>query len=140
LKGSSTRADVKNLFNGVVVRGNAPWLRFPVSGEAYDDNPASPTYHLGPYGDRPKIVESAAVGSDADCVAMATGLLGKTVGYDEQGTFTGLVNPALDAGDVVTVTVEGLLLEQVSCALDTFTIPLLASQPMRFTTRRRRAV
>lgn len=140
LQGSGTVGDIKGLNNGVLVRGNAPWLRFPVQADVYDNNPASPTYYLGPFGKRPKIVESAAVGSDAECLAMATGLLSKTVGFDEQGTFTGLVNPALDAGDVVTVTVDGLLLDEAVCTLDTFTIPLLGGRPMQFTTRRRRAV
>lgn len=124
-------------YNGVIVEGSNSTNDKPVRGEAWDDNPESPTYYLGPYGRRPREMRSELVTTSAQAVAMARGELRSILGTPEIVTFTGLVNPAHEVGDVVEV-VRARSGMSDAFILDAFNIPLRSGTPMRARTRERR--
>lgn len=94
---------IQDTKNGVIVRGSAPWLLFPVSGEAWDDDPFSPTYRYGPFGQRPIIVDDPVVADATACTNAAKAKLSKIVGISQEIRFNVLPDPRLDVGDIVAV-------------------------------------
>jgi hypothetical protein len=133
------RFSAKDGHNKVVVTGEPVDGNAPVRAEAYDADPASPTYYLGPYGKRPRFHRSEFVTSTAQAQAAADALLQRELGGTEQVAFTALVNPAHEAGDLVVVTREALGLSNVVAVLSSFSIPLAPGGSMSATTRRRRS-
>lgn len=127
-------------FNGVIVVGESPGDELPpVRGEAWDDEPSSATYRLGPYGEVPMFVTDQNVKTTEEAEAMAEALLRKQLGFSSQVSISAIVNPALDAGDVLEVQrqrshVEGLF------ALDAFNIPFAANASQSLTLRQKRVV
>lgn len=92
-------------------------------GVATDDDPASPTYYLGPFGRKPKFYASEFLASDAQCVASATADKARSIGVARGLAFGFITNPAVQAGDVVIVRRAALDLDDVF-VIDTLTIPL----------------
>lgn len=92
---------ISETFNAVYVNGSAPWLLFSVQGLARDEDPASPTYYLGPFGLRPKIIQSALVTDVTQANSVAAAELSKILGRTRKVDFTILPLPFLDIGDVV---------------------------------------
>lgn len=91
----------ENVFNGVAVTGENPSNGSPVRVIVWDDNPASPTYYLGPYGKVPDFVQSDKVRTVDQATDMATGRLSRNKGLTEQVEFTIVPNPAIEPGDGV---------------------------------------
>lgn len=124
--------------NGVIVRGSAPWLITPVYGEAWDDNPYSPTFRGGLLGELPEVVDNPIVLFNAQATVMAQEKLKNFLGIVEEIKFSSLVDPRLDAGDLVQVQnaqsgIEGVYL------IDTLEIPLSYDATMSCTARKRSA-
>lgn len=117
--------NMQETYNGVIVKGSAPWLLFPVSGEAWDDDPASPTWRGGAFGARPKFVDSAVVTSGAQATAAAQAELYKVLGKTEQIDFSVLPDPRLDAGDIVRIY-DAVLDIYGTYVLETLSIPMLS--------------
>lgn len=140
MRPTSKSYDSLKTYNGVVAEANAPWLRFAIRGEAWDTNPESQTYYLGPFGKRPMRIQSAAIGVQADADAAAAAEYLKIAGVEEALSFTFAVNPAHEASDVVEITEPALLLDRARFVLDGFTVPLRANEDMPATARRQRAV
>jgi hypothetical protein len=91
----------------------------PFRGEARDTNPASPLYNppdgSGPAGDRlAPIHRSALITSAGQAQAVAEAMLREVALIEEQLSIPATAHPALEAGDVVTVT------EPVSGASDRY--------------------
>lgn len=111
-------------FNGVIVVGESVGDEEPpVRGEAWDENPASPTYRYGPYGEVPTFVQDQNVKTVEDAQTLAQSQLALLLGYTSQLTLTTVVNPSYEGGDVVAVQriasgVQGLYV------MDAFTVPL----------------
>lgn len=84
------------------VQGNVA----PVRADAYDSNPASPTYYLGPFGDRPIFDSnvSSFITTLGQAQAAANALLTRNYGILERVTLQAMVNPALEGGDVLSIT------------------------------------
>lgn len=123
--------------NGVIVRGNAPWLLVPVSGGVWDDDPLSATYRLGPMGERPEVIEDAMVTNTAQAVVAAQGRFNAIVGVLEQVTFSAIVDPRHTVGDVIEIEsdpsgVNGRYI------LERLELPLMEDEPMTGMTRSRR--
>lgn len=98
-------------FNKVIVMGeSAGGTAPPASAFAVDDDPASPTYYLGPYGTVTTVFISAMVTSDTQAQAAADALLRLVRGATENAVIDAVPNPALEPGDIVTVTVAGVKL------------------------------
>lgn len=124
-------------YNHIIVTGessNAP----PVRAEAKDDDPSSPTYYLGDYGDVPYFYKSAFITTQAQAQAVADALLLRTLGVVEQVNFTAIVNPAHEVGDIIEIT-RGRAGINARYVLTDFNVNLDPQQPMNASTRRRQA-
>lgn len=125
-------------FNGVVLTGESTGDEAPpVRSVVWDEEPTSPTYHLGPYGEVPLFVTNSIVSTQADADSVATATLNSTIGITSQLSVTALVNPALDANDTVQVTraKSGIAGKY---AIDSVTIPMQAAETAEITLRAKR--
>lgn len=110
-------------YNGVIVTGSN-LANATVSGSAYDMDPNSPTYALGPYGKRAAPpVESSSATTVQQCQAQAAVLLPQVLGLTRQVVADVIPVPFLDVYDLVQVTnsrckVKGVYITQQA------TIPL----------------
>lgn len=128
--------DATETYNGVYAYGEGSAIETPVYGEAWDEDPASPTYRYGPFGQVPRFYSSPFITTTDQADAAAESLLAQVTGSAESVSWTQLGNPALDVDDVIDLTVEDLGLA-ARLVLDTLDIPLLP-EPMSATARVRR--
>lgn len=110
-----------------------------VRGDAYDDDPSSPTYWLGRFGDRPTWLRSPYIGSQAQADDAAAGLRNRTSGIVEGLSLTGLANYAVDADDPVLVTRSRLAVDAVY-TFESATVTLGQAGTLSASTRTRRIV
>jgi hypothetical protein len=129
--------DASDSFNGVFALGEGSGLLIPFRGLAWDDDPTSPTYYLGPFGKRPKYFSDPTIINQAQADASARAQLKKVLGIAEKLTWSQLVDPSLDVDDGVNVYDEELGVNRLY-RLDRLTIPLEASSPMSAEARTRR--
>jgi hypothetical protein len=92
-------------FNDIVVIGQSSSSQNPVSAEAYDDDPSSPTYILGPYGRVSQRVTFSLITTEAQAQDAANATLYNSLGAAETVTIVVVPMPALEPGDVIAVTV-----------------------------------
>lgn len=137
-------------YNGVLTFGHSPYNVSPAFGEAWDTDPASPTYSgfnpatgtfVAPsrYGRVPKIMDSNPnIRTTAQAMAAASAELLRLLGTSEIIEFDAFVNPAHEESDVIGVvrTQAGI---NASYILDRFNIPLTIDSGMSARTRERRA-
>lgn len=135
---SHYRIDTKPGYNGAIVVGEPPGGT-PVRGEAWDSDPASATYYLGPYGKRPRFLRSQFVVTQGQADEAAAAIVLRERGGTEQLSFTALPHPGRDAGDSVYYRNADLGLDEIY-VIDTLRIPLAASDVMSVTTRKRRSL
>lgn len=91
------------VYNGVVARGERTDDAPPVYGTATDDDPGSPTYWDGPFGQVTFLWRSNLLTTRKQAVRAAQGLLArKKMAVRELG-LTIAPNPLLEAGDVLAV-------------------------------------
>jgi len=125
-------------YNGVVITGESPGDELPpVRAVAWDEEPTSATYHLGPYGEVPQFITDQTIKTTEDAQSTADQLLRNLLGFSSGLTVTGIVNPSYEAGHVVQVErarsrVTGLY------AVDAFNVPLRASDLQQLTLRAKR--
>lgn len=114
----------EGMFNGVVVTGESIGDSLPpVRGEAWDENPNSPTYWKGHYGEVPAFHQDSVAKTVDQCVTIAKAKLAGLLGASSKISVTGIVNPSYEANDIVRVKrarsgVDGLF------SLDSFNVPL----------------
>jgi len=113
----------KDVVNGVICRGEAPWLLFPISGEIWDDDPLSPTFRSGSFGEKPKKIGDALASTNAQCLATATAEFNKVKGVAEEIDFQSIKDPRVDIGDVVDILNVNLGVTG-RYVLDKYTYPL----------------
>lgn len=123
--------------SGVIVRGSAPWMIYPVSASVWDEDPLSATYRYGPMGEVPEQIEDAAVTNSTMALTAATAKFNKIVGVLEDISFGMLVDPRLDASDIVEIDqpragVTGKFV------IDSLEMPLESDQTLTGKSRRRR--
>lgn len=125
-------------YNGQVVSGENPYNITPARGEAWDTDPTSPTYYLGPYGKVPEFYHDEKIRTNSQAVAAATARLNQRKGATELMEFGIVPNHAHEVGDVVTI-VRARSGVNASYIVDKFPIGLGAgSGTMNITTRQRR--
>lgn len=90
-------------FNGIIVAGERLDNGLPYRGEAWDENPDSPTYRYGPFGEKPRFLVSRFITSSGQAQNAAVGLLDRYLGLDESLELTIVPMPALDVYDIVKV-------------------------------------
>lgn len=114
----------ESVYNGVIVVGESIGDQLPpVRGEAWDENPTSPTYRFGPYGEVPLFVTDNIAKTDTQCEEIAKAQLALILGKASRISITGIVNPSYECNDIVRVRraragVDGLY------AIDAFSVPL----------------
>jgi hypothetical protein len=117
----------EGVFNGYIVIGESVGDQLPpVRGEAWDENPTSPTYRYGPYGERPGFITDNLAKTVEQCEAIARGQLNLVLGSASRLNATSVVNPSYECGDIVRVKrdkakVDGLYV------VDAFSVPLKAN-------------
>jgi len=119
-------------YNEVVASGQRTDGTPPVFATVSDNDPTSATYIGGPFGRRPRFYSSPLLTTVAQCQTAAAGLLARTVGMHASVSLSAIVNPALDAGDVVAV-VQGKT--TTLHIVDTLTVPLRVGDAQQITTR-----
>lgn len=100
---SNTEISRLSTYNAVVVTGAALGDALPPVAVVRDMDPDSPTYWDGPFGHRPKRIQSQQVTTQEQADQMAAEELAKAKGLPRSLNLTAVPNPALDAGDVVGV-------------------------------------
>lgn len=131
------RVSDSNTFNKVIATGEGTGNDVPVQAIAIDDDPASPTYYLGAYGTVTYRFTSPLILTPDQAQAAADAMLRAVKGATEAVEIDVVPMPAIEPGDVVTVTrsrskVEGRFL------VDQLTTPLDPAETMHFTARRQR--
>lgn len=133
----SNRWQAEGVYNHVIVTGETTTNVAPVRGEAYDGDPASPTYIGGPMGDVPYFYASPLITSTAQANEAAESVLRRVTGSTEIIAFPAIVNPAHEAGDIVAIVREASKVNDLFI-LDRLTIPLSPAEPMSAVARRQR--
>lgn len=119
-------------YNKVVASGQRVDGTPPVFAAVSDTNPASPTYVNGPFGTKTRFFVSPLLTTVPQCTTAAQGLLARTTGMHGSVSLSLVTNPALDAGDVITVLDGSTSSTHI---IDSVTIPLSPKEAQRVTTR-----
>lgn len=133
----SRRVSDADTYNKVIAQGEGSSNDVPVQAIAIDDDPASPTYYLGPYGTVTYTFRSAMITTAEQAQDAADALLVRIKGITESVELSAVPMPALEPGDVVAVDRERSKLEG-RFLIDAMSIPLGAAETMRITGRRQR--
>lgn len=101
--GVERRLNRRDTYNGIIVTGENPSSGAPARAEAWDENPNSPTYRGGDFGEKPRFYASPFIATDAQAQDVANAMLRQYTGLDESVSVSGVPVPMLDVWDVVTV-------------------------------------
>lgn len=124
----------EGVYNAVIVTAEGSDTDQAYRAEALDDDPSSPTYVYGPFGRVTLFASSPLIKTQAAANRYAKTRLAKLKGRNEAISWTQLVDPSLDAGDVVSVTNSASRLSR-TIVLDRLTIPLGATEAMQAVAR-----
>lgn len=126
-----------NVFNQwVISSAPADGTTAPISVVVQDTNPASPTYVGGPFGIRTRYYSTANATTSPQLTAIGQSFLSRFDGFAIVPQYTTLVNPALEAGDVLPVVVgESNSDPFTTIILDTVTVPLTPGDLQTLTAR-----
>jgi hypothetical protein len=124
----------EDTFNHVFAFGENSASDNPIKGEAWDDDPNSPTYRFGPYGSVPTFLVSPYIATANQAQMVAEARLRQTLGATEGLRTITTANPAHEVGDVVTVRRLRAKIDS-KFVLDKFNINLAASQAINATMR-----
>lgn len=114
----------EGVFNGVIVIGESIGDQLPpVRGEAWDMNPASPTYRYGEYNEVPMFVTDNLAKTTEQCEAIAQAQLALILGAASKLAITGIVNPTYEGGDIVRVKRAKAKVDALY-AVDAFSVPM----------------
>lgn len=96
--------DDEGTYSGVVVKGESTSGAAPVYGEAWDDDPLSPTWRLGPFGQVPYFYSSPLITTATQALNAAAAMLPQRTGILEAVTWEQVPNAALRCSDVANLT------------------------------------
>lgn len=127
-------------YNGVIVIGESPGDELPaVRGEKWDEEPTSATYRYGPYGEVPMFLTNQVVKTQADAENVAAQTLQGMLGFTSNLSIQAMVNPALEAGDVVQVKRDRVHVDDLF-TVDAFNIPMSKEGVQTLQLRQKRRV
>jgi hypothetical protein len=133
IDGTRTLSD-DGVYNGIqatgVATGQGP---IPQSPMITDDDPKSPTYWRGPFGQRPGFFDSSLLTTTEQAVRAAAAQLRNTVGVARSVSLNLIPNPALEVGDLIGVRWPDGRYEQH--IIDSLSVPLDESSVMQASTR-----
>jgi hypothetical protein len=93
-----------SVFNACVASGQQASDTVPPTQLVVDNNPASPTYWYGKFGQVPQFYSSSFLTTDDQCNAAAESILLKSTGLPYEVDFGIVPNPSLELLDPVTVS------------------------------------
>lgn len=132
--GLTRNISIAKTYNGVIATAEGSGTGDTFRGEAWDDDETSPTYRYGPFGQVPRFYSSPLITSQTGADSAAAAILAKSKGAVEAVEWDQIVDPSLEAGDVVAVTNSATKVDRVM-VLDRVTIPLSARGAMRAVAR-----
>lgn len=121
----SIKSTRDRVYNAVVALGQSSDPNIPpVWGWAFDNNPASPTYYYGDFGQVPKFYSSQFLTTVAQCTAVAQSQLDEALAANRALSLTSLSLTFLEPGDVIDVEIqpgvfERRLIQKITHGLDT---------------------
>lgn len=124
----------EGVYNAVVATGEAPDEGEPARGVAIDNNPSSPTYFYGRFGQVPRYYSSPLLLDDAACAAAALTILNKATGLPYSVDFTAVPNPGLEPFDCIEIVYSERYGTEFH-VVEALTIPLEVENPMTGATR-----
>lgn len=113
------------VYNAVVAIGQSSDPNIPpVWGWAYDNDPSSPTYFYGDFGQVPRFFSSQFLTTVAQCTNTAQNMLDEALAANRSLSLTSLSLTFLEPGDVIDVEVtpgkfERRLIQKITHGLDT---------------------
>lgn len=110
-------------YNGVIASSEGSDVDTPVRSEAWDDDPNSPTYRYGPFGQVPMFYSSSLIRTAEQAATVAASQLRQQLGKAETISWGQVVNPAHDVLDVVRLVRPAQDLNAV-LLLDRLEVPL----------------
>lgn len=119
-------------YNRVIASGQRVDGTPPVYAAVSDTNPNSPTYINGPFGVKTRFYASQLLTTTDQCTAAATSLLARVTGRHMDVSLTAVTNPALEAGDVIRLRIEGR--DEVHI-IDRVEVPFRPGDPQQIETR-----
>lgn len=117
-------------FNDIVVIGQATASANAVSAEAFDNNPASPTYILGPYNRVTQRLTFTNIFAQDQAQAAANATLYNSLGAADTVTITVVPMPALEPGDIVKIVSSNINVNG-TYMVNSMTISLSPGDPMQ---------
>lgn len=133
LIGASRRISRHGIANAVIVVGQGADDQPAVRATAFDNNPQSPTYFHGDFGQVPRKVESPLLSNVDRALESAIAILRRSLGAPYQVSFTAFCNPTVRPFDPVRVVYRDGNREMH--VLQRVKIPLTPGQVMTGTTR-----
>jgi len=124
-----------SVYNAVIATGEPAGELPPVRGVAIDNDPASPTYFYGPFGQVPRKFNSTFMTTQAQCDAAALSMLSGLTGLPYTVSLGTVPNPALETGDVIRVTYDDYETPETHI-IEKLTIPLSPKGLMQIETRK----
>lgn len=123
----------KGVYNQVVAMGLQDNGQPPIGPVVVsDEDPVSPTYARGPFGQVPLFYSSKLLTTIMQCQDAAKGILATRLGLKHKVSASAVLNPALEPDDVIAVEMPGGHTEHH--IIDSMTIPLTGGS-MSFSTR-----
>jgi hypothetical protein len=122
----------EKVYNRVIAIGERTDGTAPVRAVVSDTDPNSPTFYGGTFGKKSYTYNSPLLTTTGMCTLAATTQLARVKGIQASVGLETIVNPALDAGDVIRVWDEG---KQQIHIIDKVTIPLSVGQAQSIETR-----
>lgn len=113
----------KETYNGIIYTVQGSQITTPIRVEAWDEDSTSPTYRYGVFGQAPIFINSNVIATSTEATQAAIYLLNKYIGAQEQITWNSIVDPSLDANDVVYIHSIGAKVDRL-VIIDSLTMPL----------------
>lgn len=113
----------KETYNGVIYTIEGSQVTTPIRVEVWDEDTTSPTYRYGVFGSVPTFVNTNLISTTAEAIKAASLLLNTVIGAQEQIDFSAIVDPSLDANDVVYIKSSGAKVDR-TVIIDSLDIPL----------------
>jgi len=129
----------KETYNGVIYTIEGSEVETPIRVEAWDEDTTSPTYRFGVFGEAPTFITSSLLTTEAQALRAAYSLLNRFIGAQETIAWNGLVDPTLDANDVVYIRNTGAKIDRV-VIIDSLEIPLAPDEQLTADARAVRVV
>jgi hypothetical protein len=116
------------IYNAAVVTSDGASDTAPPLAVAFDDDPSSPTYYRGTFGQVPQFWSPPAATTATQPAAAASLILSRSLALPLQCAFSAIPNPGLEVLDVISV--DYLTGSDPPFTVDTITFPLTAADPL----------